>query len=133
MSRRPFRERQQTAVCCQASAKNWRCNMSDYRDPNDPTWRNPAYDPDARRYNAGWGWAAAAVFIVVVLAIAFGVRHESTQTAFNDVASPTHMVPPSALNPGSPNPATTSLTPRPTPAPLPAPAPGPTPAPQGSQ
>ena len=50
--------------------------MSDYRDPNDPTWRNAAYDPNARGYSSTWGWVIGALFVLVVLVIAFGTKHE---------------------------------------------------------
>ena len=95
--------------------------MSDYRDPNDPLWRNATYNPDERAFNASWGWIAGAVFLVVVLAIAVGIRHEPTRTASNDVGPPASSrlaPPPSALNPAAPNnPASPSLMPRPAPAP----------------
>jgi hypothetical protein len=62
--------------------------MSDYRDPNDPTWRNAAYDPNARGYSSTWGWVIGALFVLVVLVIAFGTKHEGSQTASNDVMPP---------------------------------------------
>jgi len=62
--------------------------MSDYRDPNDPTWRNAAYDPNARGYSSTWGWVIGALFVLVVLVIAFGTKHEGSQTASNDVTPP---------------------------------------------
>ena len=99
--------------------------MSNYRDPNDPMWRNTPYAADDRGNGATWGWVAAAVFIVIVLAIAFGVRNEPTHTASNDAAPSARMAPAAPMKPASP--ANPSLTPRP------APAPAPTPAPQGSQ
>ena len=102
--------------------------MSDYRDPNDPMWRNTPYTADQRGYNAPWGWVAGAVFLVIVLAIAFGVRNEPTHTASNDTAPSAHVAPPPAMNPASP--ANPSMA---RPAPVPAPTPGASPAPQGSQ
>ena len=102
--------------------------MSDYRDPNDPMWRNTPYTADQRGYNATWGWVAGAVFLVIVLAIAFGVRNEPTHTASNDPAPSAHVAPPPAINPASP--ANPSMA---RPAPVPAPTPGANPAPQGSQ
>ncbi len=104
--------------------------MSDYRDPNDPMWRDTPYT-DGRGYNASWGWVAAAVFLVIVLAIAFGVRNEPTHTASNDTTQTTRMAPPPAgtPNPGISSPANPSLTPRP----VPAPGAGANPAPQGNQ
>jgi len=44
--------------------------MSDYRDPNDPMYGNPGYEPADRRTSTGWGWIAGAVFLVIVLALA---------------------------------------------------------------
>jgi len=72
--------------------------MSDYRDPNDPTWRNAAYDPNARGYSSTWGWVIGALFVLGVLVIAFGTKHEGSQTASNDVSPPaaTRMTPPGA-------------------------------------
>jgi hypothetical protein len=102
--------------------------MSDYRDPNDPMWRDTPYTANDRGYSATWGWVAGAVFLVIVLAIALGVRNEPTHTASNDTAPSAHVTPaPSgAMKPASP--ATPSLMPRPAPAPAPTP-----PASQGSQ
>jgi hypothetical protein len=97
--------------------------MSDYRDPNEPMWRNTPYTADRRSYNATWGWVAGAVFLVIVLAIAFGVRNEPTHTASNDAAPSARMAPARPMNPAGP--ANPSLRPAPVPAPIP--------APQGSQ
>jgi hypothetical protein len=85
--------------------------MSDYRDPNDPMWRNSSYDPEARSQRAAWGWIAAAVFLIVALAVAFGVRHEPNQRAAANTAPPatTGLAPPPAaipiLPPAAPTPA----------------------------
>jgi hypothetical protein len=97
--------------------------MSDYRNPDDPSWRNAPYDPDGRSYNVTWGWIAGAVFLVVVLAIAFGIKHESNdRTASNDIAPPaaTRLAPP----PTAMNPERTPMAP---PQPM-----APAPAPQGN-
>jgi hypothetical protein len=76
--------------------------MSDYRDPNDPTYGNTSYEPADRRTNSGWGWIAGAVFLVIVLALAFGVGHEPSRVASNDAtqSAATHPAPPAgATNP----------------------------------
>jgi hypothetical protein len=93
--------------------------MSDYRDPNDPTWRNAAYDPNARGYSSTWGWVIGALFVLVVLVIAFGTKHESTQTASNAGSPPaaTRMAPPaSGLTPSPANPSQPPSPANPTPA-----------------
>jgi hypothetical protein len=79
--------------------------MSDYRDPNDPMWRNTTYDPDTRGSGTSWGWIAAALFLVVVLAIVFGVKHEPTQTASNEPPASSRMTNPAAppATPGQPS------------------------------
>ncbi len=80
--------------------------MSDYRDPNDPMWRNTTYDPDTRGSGTSWGWIAAALFLVVVLAIVFGVKHEpNQQTASNEPPASSHMTNPAAppMTPGQPS------------------------------
>jgi hypothetical protein len=85
--------------------------MSDYRDPNDPMWRNTSFEPQVNRY--GYGWVAgAAVFLVVVLAVAFGIRNGTIHTASNDVMPPavTHLPPPHPVLPAP------GLTPPPAPA-----------------
>ena len=92
--------------------------MSDYRDPNDPMWRDTPYTARERGYSATWGWVAGAVFLVIVLAIALGVRNEPTQTASNDPAAHTTPAPSSAMKPVSP--ANPSMA-RPAPAPAPTP------------
>jgi hypothetical protein len=62
--------------------------MSDYRDPNDPMYGNSGFEPADRGDGSSWGWIAGAVFLVVVLALAFGVGHEPSRVASNDVAPP---------------------------------------------
>jgi hypothetical protein len=93
--------------------------MTDYRNPNDPFYRDERrdlrHDPDAGSYNATWGWIAGALFLVVILAIAFGVGREPTQTASNELKPP---APVQMLSPAAPSPATPA--PKPT-APAPAP------------
>ena len=64
--------------------------MSDYRDPNDPMYRNTGYEPAERTTGTSWGWIAGAAFLVVVLALGFrrGTRAEPRR---NDNASPPEM------------------------------------------
>jgi hypothetical protein len=76
--------------------------MSDYRNPDDPMWRNASYDPQARIETAAWGWIAAAVFLVVVLAVAFGVQHEPSQrTAATTPPVANGLAPPPASAPST--------------------------------
>jgi hypothetical protein len=102
--------------------------MSDYRNPNEPTFRNAgdpirpdtSYEPNLRRTNAGWGWAAGAVFVVIVLAVVFGVGHAPNQAGHDRVANnapPASQVAPAPAGPASPayNPAPINPT---NPAPL---------------
>jgi hypothetical protein len=95
--------------------------MSDFRNPNDPLWRDTSYDSGTPSYGSAGAWIAGAAVVVVVLLIAFGVRHEPSQIASNDIAPPaaTRMAPPPATVPHPANPAL---------------GPGlvPTPAPQGT-
>jgi hypothetical protein len=94
--------------------------MSDYRDPNDPTYGNLGYEPADRRTSNGWGWIAGAVFLVIVLAIAFGVGHEPSRVASNDgtQSAATPMAPPATTS--NPAPSTIpGLAPPPAPAPAP--------------
>jgi len=87
--------------------------MPDYRNPNDPFYRDElnrdlAVESSTRTSNATWGWIAGALFLVVILAIAFGIGHEPTMTASNDMAPPasTQMAPPtSSPSPLNPTPA----------------------------
>jgi hypothetical protein len=98
-----------------------------YRDPNDPSMRGTGYEPAAPTTGTTWGWIAAAVFIVIVLGIAFGVGHEPSRLASNEAVPPplTHpspLAPPAAMTP-PPRPMAPSLAPAPAPvAPAPAPA-----------
>ena len=92
--------------------------MSDYRDPNDPMWRDTPYTSE-RGYGATWGWVAGAVFLVIVPAIALGVRNEPTHTASNDTAAHTTPAPTGGMKPTGP--ANPSMMPRPAPAPAPTP------------
>jgi hypothetical protein len=62
--------------------------MSDYRDPNDPMYRNTGYEPAERGTGTTWGWIAGAMFLVIVLALAFGVGHEPSRVASNNAAPP---------------------------------------------
>jgi hypothetical protein len=49
--------------------------MSDYRNPNDPSWRDSPYNFNARSGNVASGWIAGGVFLVIVIGLAFGVGH----------------------------------------------------------
>jgi hypothetical protein len=95
-----------------------------YRDPNDPSMRGSGYEPAAPTTGAPWGWIAAAVFVVIVLGIAFGVGHEPSRLASNEAVPPplTHpspLAPPAAMTP--PRPMAPGLAPAPAPlAPVPA-------------
>jgi hypothetical protein len=72
--------------------------MSDYRDPNDPMYRNTGYEPAGRGTGINWGWIAGAMFLVIVLALAFGVGHEPSRVASNNPPPPQTSAPaPSAL------------------------------------
>jgi hypothetical protein len=75
--------------------------MSDFRNPNDPLWRDTSYDSGTPSYGSAGAWIAGAAVVVVVLLIAFGVRHEPSQIASNDIAPPaaTRMAPPPATVP----------------------------------
>ncbi len=95
--------------------------MSDFRDPCDPLMRNSAYEPYARGGGSAWGWIVAAVFLVIVLGITFGVRHEPSRLASNQMAPPpaTHalpLAPPASTNPARPT--GPGLAPAPAPAPV---------------
>jgi hypothetical protein len=89
-------------------------DMSDYRNPNDPLYRDDPLSREARyesarSYNAAWGWIAGALFLVIILAVAFSVGREPSQTAMNETSPPatsgtTGMAPPAA-NPGPVRPA----------------------------
>src|ERR1041384_7888338 len=91
----------------------------DYRNPEDPSQRDTAYDPNVRTGNSAWGWVAAAVFVAIVLAVVFGMGRQPGQNGTN-----------TAMNQSKP-PATTNPTTNPSPTtPAPAnPAPPVTPAP----
>jgi hypothetical protein len=95
-----------------------------YRDPNNPLSPNTGYEPAAGG-NSGWGWIAGAVFLVVILALAFGLGHEPSRVASNDIAPPrtNHIAPPTS--PG--------LTPPPAMAPPAAPGLAPPPPAQSGQ
>ena len=74
--------------------------MSDYRDPNDPMYRNMGYEPAERGTGTSWGWIAGAVFLVIVLALAFGVGHEPTRVASNHASPPQTSAPAPGTMPG---------------------------------
>jgi hypothetical protein len=79
--------------------------MADYRNPNDPFYRDDQVGSSSN--SAAWGWIAGALFLVVILAIALG--HEPTMTASNDTTPPasTRMAPPAnPINPAPFQPAT---------------------------
>ena len=95
--------------------------MSHFRDPYDLLMRNSAYEPYARGGGSAWGWIVAAVFLVIVLGITFGVRHEPSRLASNQMAPPpaTHalpLAPPVSTNPARP--MGPGLAPAPAPAPV---------------
>jgi hypothetical protein len=85
---------------------------ADYRDPEDPYRRDAKLDPDARATNAMWGWVVGAVFVLAILAVVFGAGHQpaGTNTASNEVTTPTtnRMAPPTPMPTPSmaPTPAT---------------------------
>jgi hypothetical protein len=74
--------------------------MSDYRDPNDPTYRNTGYEPAERSTGTGWGGIAGAMFLVIVLALAFGVGHEPSRVASNSASPPETSAPAPSTVPG---------------------------------
>ena len=102
--------------------------MTDFRDPNDPRFRDdplarntlPPNVPldDARSTNATWGWVAAAVFVAVVLFIAFSSGRDNVQTASNIDNAPAAQIGSGPTSPLTP-PAAVPATPTPTPAPAP--------------
>jgi len=102
---------------------DYRTTDFDYRNPEDPFWRDAKMDPEAGAANAAWGWIAAAMFLVVILAAAFGIGHRPGQNAINtasDVATPpaaTHTVPPATVPPPAISSAPAAPAPRLTPAP----------------
>jgi len=98
--------------------------MSEYRNPNDPTYRSDTpYDPNVRGTNGRWGWIAGAVFVVILLAIVFGVGHAPNQAGTGRMANNTP--PAGQMAPAPAGPANRSYSPA-NPAPLnPAPAPAP--------
>jgi hypothetical protein len=119
--------------------------MTDYQNPDyDPVQPEDPFrgsemkqDPrtaDTRAANTIVGWVAAGVLIVAVLAVVFGLMRQpgsvGTNTASNDITTPTaptHMMPP-AQSPPAPSAADPA-----TPAPInPAPAPA-APAQPGGQ
>ena len=81
--------------------------MSDFRNSNDPLWRDTGYDSGRLSYGSTWGWFAGAAAVVIVLLLAFGLMHEPIRTASNDPAAPaaTRMAPPPATVPRPANPA----------------------------
>lgn len=89
--------------------------MSDYRNPNDPSWRDTPYDPNVRPANTAWGWIAGAVFLVVVLAIVFGIGH--SPNAGNNRVAVNSPPPASTMAPAPSGPASPSFAPAPAPAP----------------
>ena len=81
--------------------------MSDYRDPNDPMYRNAGYEPADRSTGTSWGWIAGAVFLVIVLGLAFGVGHNSNHVASNDTTGPQTTAPMApAAGTATPSPST---------------------------
>jgi hypothetical protein len=80
--------------------------MTDYRDPNDPFYRNAVDEAPQDKNNRG-GIIAGVLFLLIVAGLALGVGHEPGQVASND-ATPATPPPPGNLTmvPTSP-PATT--------------------------
>jgi hypothetical protein len=74
--------------------------MSDYRDPNDPMYRNIGYEPAERGTGTSWGWIAGAMFLLIVLALAFGVGHEPSRVATNNASPPEMSAPAPSVIPG---------------------------------
>jgi uncharacterized iron-regulated membrane protein len=84
--------------------------MSDYRNPNDPSWRDSPYDLNARTGNATSGWIAGGVFLLILIGLAFGVGHMPNHGNNNSVANNT---PPPTTQPAPTGPATHTFSPTP--------------------
>jgi hypothetical protein len=78
--------------------------MTDYRDPNDPFYRNAPDEPPEDKNNR-WGIIAGVLFLVIVAGLALGVGHKPGQVASNDA---TLSVTPPSTPPGNPATAPTS-------------------------
>ena len=63
--------------------------MSDYRDPNDPMYKNRRNEP-ADRTGTSWAELPGRVFLVIVLGLAFGVGHEPSRVVEQHHASADH-------------------------------------------
>jgi hypothetical protein len=61
--------------------------MTDYRNPNDPFYRNAPDDPPEDKNNR-WGVIVGVLFLVIVAGLALGVGHKPGQVASNDTNSP---------------------------------------------
>jgi hypothetical protein len=57
--------------------------MTDYRDPNDPFYRNAVDEAPQDKNNRG-GIIAGVLFLLIVAGLALGVGHEPGQVASND-------------------------------------------------
>jgi hypothetical protein len=58
--------------------------MTDYRDPNDPFYRNTADEPPEDK-SSRWGVTAGFLFLVIAAGLALGVGHKPGQVASNDI------------------------------------------------
>jgi hypothetical protein len=96
--------------------------MSDFRNANDPLWRDTGYGSGARSYGSVEAWiagalflAVGAVFLTVVLVLALGARNQPNQTASNDTTPPavTRLAPLSTSVPHPTNQALPGLVPPP--------------------
>jgi len=84
--------------------------MSDYRNPNDPSWHDSPYDLNARAGNATSGWIAGGVFLVIIVGLAFGIGHMPNHGNHDTV---TNSIPPPATQPAPSGPARQTYSPTP--------------------
>jgi hypothetical protein len=80
--------------------------MTDYRDSNDPFYRNTADEPPEDKNNR-WGVIAGVLFLVIVAGLALGVGHKPSQGGSIDT-NPTATPP--LTSPGNPTMVPTSPT-----------------------
>jgi hypothetical protein len=62
--------------------------MTDYRDPNDPFYRNAVDEAPQDKNNRG-GIIAGVLFLLIVAGLALGVDHKPGQVASNDATPAT--------------------------------------------
>jgi hypothetical protein len=72
--------------------------MTDYRDRNDPFYRNTADEPPEDKNNR-WGVIVGVLFLVIVAGLALGVGHKPGQVASNDTNP---AATPPSIPPGNP-------------------------------